>query len=278
MEYIGGQALVEGVMIISPKKIACSVRKPDGKIKSKIENRNPRYTKYSKVWFIRGIFALIEMLYLGTKALTWSSNEQLKREEKITKKELTFTLLISIIIGVLIFVLLPLFLSKILIQSRGILFNITDGIFRIIVFIVYLILISRSKEIQRIFQYHGAEHMAVHCYEHKKKLTVDNVKKFITLHPRCGTAFLIIVLIISIFVFSFIWSKNLFIKFFFRILLIPVIAAVSYEILKLSARFQNKLFFKMLIQPGLWFQKITTKKPDDKQIEVAIASVKSVLN
>lgn len=278
MEYIGGQALVEGVMIIGPKNIAYSIRKPKGRIITKVEKRDSRLEKYRKILFVRGIIGLIEMIYLGTKALMWSSNEQLEKEEKITKKEMTFTLLLSIGFGVLFFILLPLFLSKLIIKSSGFLFNLLDGIFRVIIFVIYLLLISKMKDIQRIFQYHGAEHMAVHCFENKKKLTVENVRKFTTLHPRCGTAFLIIVLVVSILIFSFIWSENFFIKFFSRLLLIPIVAGISYEILKLSAKFQNKAFFRILIQPGLWFQMITTKKPDDKQIEVAIKSVKAVIN
>ena len=276
MQTIGGQAVIEGVLMLSKKKIAVSVRKEDGHIETKVEERHPLATKFKDIIFFRGIISLIEMLYIGTKALMWSTDQSLDEEEKLTTWQMTLTLLISFGIGIALFIILPLYLAK-LVSDQHVIFNLVDGVLRVIIFIGYLLLISMMKDIQRVFQYHGAEHMAVHCYEAKKPLTTKNVRSFTTLHPRCGTAFLIIVLILSIILFSFIWSDNWFLKFAFRILLIPLIASVSYEILKFSAKHQHTILFKLLITPGLWFQKITTKKPDDKQIEVAIVSLKAVL-
>ena len=162
-------------------------------------------------------------------------------------------------------------------NNTGILFDIIDGIIRVIIFILYLLAISLMKDIKRVFQYHGAEHKTVNCYEAEKELTVKNIKKFPTLHPRCGTSFLIIVLIISIIVFSFITSPKWYYKLFFRILLIPIIAGISYEILKLADKLKKYWFFNMINKPGLWIQKITTREPDKQQIEVAIHSLKKVL-
>ena len=163
-------------------------------------------------------------------------------------------------------------------RNSPVFFNIIDGIIRIIIFLGYLILISFSKDIKRIFQYHEAEHMSVHCYEHKEKLTVENVKKYSPVHPRCGTSFIIIVLILSIIIFSLVWHPLFIIKFLQRLILIPIIASISFEILKFSAKHQSNFLVRVVTYPGLLIQKITTKKPDSSQIEVAIEAVKAATN
>lgn len=272
MTEIGGQALIEGVLMISPEKIAIALRK-DSKIITKVEKRSKKLKILKKIPFIRGIIALIEMLYIGTKALLYSTEVAIGEDEKITKTELSLTLLLSIGLGIALFIALPLFLTKLITTDR-LAFNLIDGVFRILVFMIYLVIIGFSKDIKRVYQYHGAEHMSVHCYEANKELIVNNVKKFPPEHPRCGTSFILIVLITSILLFSLIWNPLWMIKFVQRILLIPVIAGISYEILKLSAKIK---ILNFLTLPGLWLQKLTTKQPDKKQIEVAIAAIKKVL-
>ena len=214
---------------------------------------------------------------MGFKALTWSADQQLGKEEKLKKSELAFSMIISVVFGVLLFIVLPLYVTRLVHQDTGFIFNVIDGIMRVLVFLIYIIIISSFKDVKRLFQYHGAEHMSIHCYEADKKLTVDNVKKFPTLHPRCGTSFIIIVLIISIVFFSLVTSSNFFIKFLSRIILLPVIVGLSYELLKFSAKYEDNFFMKFITKPGLWLQKITTKKPDDKMIEVALASLKNAI-
>lgn len=275
MDQIGGQAVVEGIMMISSKKVAVAVRKGD-KIKTKVEPRAKIAKAFSRIFFVRGIVALIEMLYLGIRALAYSSNESAGKGEKISTLELVFAFLFSFGLAIVFFILIPLYLSKLITDDRF-WFNVVDGILRIGAFVAYVLIISRMKDVQRIFQYHGAEHMAVHCCEAKKKLTIENVGRFSTLHPRCGTSFIFIVLVVSIFVFSVVWAESWWLRFLYRIVLIPVIAGISYEILKISARHRDNGFFRIIVMPGLWFQKITTKRPDRKQIEVGIKALNSVL-
>ncbi|TKJ17114.1 metal-dependent enzyme [Candidatus Woesearchaeota archaeon B3_Woes] len=271
----GGQAVIEGVMMMRGNKVNTSVRKKN-KIISK-RRRIKNKSKASKLFFIRGIVNLFTMLKIGIESLIWSAEQQTEENEKISKAEVMFSMLMAIFFAILLFVALPLYLTKLIYSQDGILFDVIDGIIRILVFLLYVYLISRMKDIKRVFQYHGAEHKTVHCYESGKKLTVENVKKFSTHHPRCGTSFLIIVLIISIFVFSFITSPRWYYKLGFRIILLPVIVGLSYEILKLADLFKENWFFSMINKPGLWIQRITTKEPTKKQIEVAIDSLKKVL-
>lgn len=271
--HLGGQAVVEGVMMRNNNKIAVAVRKPDKSIKV-IKFNYSRFNKL-KIPFLRGILILIETLYIGMKALFISAEQQETEKSKVTDFELYATIAFSILLAVSIFIFLPLLLSRLITSDTGII-NLLDGIFRIAIFIIYLLLISLSKDIKRVFQYHGAEHKVVYCYEDKKPLTVKNCLPYKTLHPRCGTAFIFIVLIISILFFSFIRFDSFLHKFIARLFLIPIIAGISYEILKLSAKHQKSGIIRLLILPGLALQKITTKRPSKQQIEVAIASAKAV--
>ena len=271
---IGGQALIEGVLIKSKEKIAVSVRKKE-KIETKVDPTPNFSKKFSKIPFIRGIIVLIETLYLGIKYLNYSAEQQLENNEKISKLETIFSIFISLVMAITLFVILPLLLSKFLAKER-VLFSIIDGIIRILIFLVFLLIISLSKDIKRTFEYHGAEHKSIACYEANEELTIRNVKKYSTLHPRCGTSFIIYLLFISIIVFSIVWSEYFYIRLLQRIILIPVIASISYEILKLAAKKKDFFINKIIIAPGLLIQKITTKEPDDKQIEVAISAVKAV--
>ena len=292
---IGGQAVIEGVMIRSQNHYVASVRKKN-KIITKKARIKQRKGKFYRLPVIRGFYNLVDMLFIGIKTLMWSADIASEEGEKITKKEITFTIAFSFLLTILFFVALPYFLTIIIgfkEESSPFLFNFVDGILRIMIFLAYIIGISFLKDVRRLFQYHGAEHMAVHCYENNKKLSVKNIKKFPTLHPRCGTSFIIIVLLISILVFSVLPQIVLYlfpgfadfnivlrkiILFFLRISLIPLIAGISYELLKLSDKFKGSFLMNIFIQPGLWLQKITTKKPDKRQIEVAMESVKELLN
>ena len=291
---VGGQAVIEGVMIRGPSKYVVAVRK-NRKITAKHGNIPSRNHSFMKWPFVRGFVNLVDMLVIGIRSLMWSA-EQASGEEKLGKNELVFTILISVGFAILFFIALPYFLTNLVgftEEKKPVLFNIIDGVIRIMIFLVYIIAISFMKDVRVLFQYHGAEHKAIHCYEKVKKLNAANVKKFTTLHPRCGTSFLLIVFIVSIFVFSLLPSIILFYYpsflnlsvwirkgtlFPIRILLIPIIAGISYEILKISDKKQANLLFKIISMPGLALQRITTKEPNKRQIEVAIQSLKKLLS
>lgn len=291
---IGGQAVIEGVMIRGLNNYVVAVRKKDKIITKKYAIRRKKY-QFLNWYFLRGFFNLVEMLVIGIKSLMWSAEQSAGKEEKISKNELAFTILISIGFVILFFIALPYFLTNLIgftEEKKPILFNIIDGIIRILIFLIYVALISFIKDVRILFQYHGAEHKAIHCYEKGKELKIPNVKKFTTLHPRCGTSFLLIVFIVSILIFSLLpsiivlynpnfmelnsWLRKS-ILFPVRILLLPLIAGISYEILKISDKRQNNMLFKLISMPGLWLQRITTKEPNNKQIEVAIYSLKKLL-
>lgn len=273
MVHLGGQAVVEGVMMRNGKKVAVAVRKPNNKIKT-------IKLKYSlgnkKIPFIRGILILLETMILGIKSLFISAEEQETEKHEIKGWEIGMTIAITLVFTIGLFIFLPLLLSR-LITDNVDLINLLDGLFRIVIFVGYLGAISFSKEVSKVFQYHGAEHKVVHCYEEKKALTVKNCKKFSTLHPRCGTAFIFIVLIISILLFSLIRFPSFWNKFFARLLLIPIIAAIGYEILHLAGKHKKSKILKILTAPGLALQRITTKEPTAKQLQVAIKAAKGVL-
>lgn len=274
IEAIGGQAVIEGVMMKSADRVAIAVRLPNKKIKTKVE----RLRKLRRFWrlpVIRGFVQLILILIIGIKALSWSADQQLGKDEKIGAGGLTLTLALSFCFAVLLFVVCPFFIAKLIIE-KGILFNLIDGIIRIAMFIAYIAIISQIKDIKTLFRYHGAEHKTVNCYEAKKRLTIKNIKKFSTLHPRCGTAFLLIVFIVSILIFSLIkgaWQ----IRLISRIILIPLVAGISYEILKITDRYRNSAAAKIISAPGLALQKLTTAEPDEKQIEVAVCALKNII-
>jgi len=274
MQQVGGQAVIEGVMMRNKEKYAVAVRLPNGKIKA-VKETSSRYPKFFDFFFIRGIVGLGYSLYDGIRALVWSSNQNLGKEEKLSPTETITTISFSFLLALVIFIGVPFFVAG-LIHSDGVLFNVFDGILRVILFLGYLFFISRMKDVKRIFQYHGAEHKTIACYEAKKKLTVENVRKYSRFHPRCGTSFLFVVLLLSIILFSFI-TGAWYVKLVGRIALLPVIAGIGYELIKLSYRFKDNLLVKMLIAPGLWLQRLTTKEPNDKQLEVGIKSLQNVL-
>lgn len=279
---IGGQAVIEGVMIKSLKHYAVAVRQPNKKIVVKSEKIDTFFSRHKifQMPFIRGVTQLFDTLVIGIKTLTYSANEASGEEEdeKISPFEIFLTIAFAFGFAVLLFVLLPLYLSKLLVAQNGVLFNLIDGVIRILVFFIYLIIIGQMKDVKRIFQYHGAEHKAVHCYENNLPLTVKNVKKFSPQHARCGTSFILIVLALSIIVFSLVTTENFWLKFLSRVILIPVIAGLSYEILRFTAKFERHWFVKPIMYPGLLMQKLTTAEPSPKQMEVAIVAVKKLLD
>ena len=272
---VGGQAVIEGVMMRNKERFAVAVRLPNGKIKVKRE-KSSSFPKIFNVFFVRGAVGLGYALVDGVKALVWSSNQQLGKEEKLTRKEIAITMGVSFFFAILLFVALPFFSAR-FIHQEGIWFNALDGAFRLILFMGYLGIVSMMKDMKRLFQYHGAEHKTIYCYEAGQKLTVENVKKYSRFHPRCGTSFLFLVLLLSILIFSFI-SGVWWVKFLGRIVLLPVIGGIGYELIKLSNNYSKYTLVKVLIAPGLWLQRITTKEPSDAQVEVGIESLKAVVS
>ncbi|GFO65310.1 DUF1385 domain-containing protein [Geomonas paludis] len=283
---IGGQAVLEGVMMRAPRSMAIAVRRPDGDISVKSETVIPLSERFpiTKLPIVRGAVALFSSLIIGIKALNFSANEALaegEEKEEINDWAIAGTMAAAFGFGILLFFILPLYLTKLLVPIIGdsnIVFNLVDGVIRVAVFLIYIIAISRMKDIQRVFQYHGAEHKSIFTFEAGEELTVENVRKYSCLHPRCGTSFLLIVMLVSIVVFSLIpklWP--FYFKAGSRIILLPMIAGLSYEVLKWTAKHDNHALVKMVIAPGLALQRLTTREPDDSQLEVAIKSMQVAL-
>lgn len=285
MENIGGQAVIEGVMMKSPGNWTVAVRDQKGNIRMKREklNKSPRFLKLP---LLRGVVALFQALVIGLKALEFAASNAYEESEgeSLGKLSIAVTMIIAVLLGAGIFILLPLYAAKLLgllfgsISAHSILFNLTDGMVRVVIFLLYIVAIGMWKEMARIFMYHGAEHKAIHAYEEGKELTVENARPYSTMHPRCGTSFLMIVMVVSILVFSLIPQQWPFLyKFLARIVLIPLVAGSSFELLKFSSRWKSNPLVNVLIQPGLFLQRLTTKEPDDAQIEVALAALLEVL-
>lgn len=291
---VGGQALIEGVMMKGPEDIAIAIRKTDGNI---IVKKDPvgkiEKSKLVKIPIIRGIIALINSMVIGIKALTYSAeffeeDEELEKgkidiwlENKFGDKADDIAIYISVVIAlamaILIFAIIPTFLINLLknvVESKLVLSGM-EGVVKIIMFISYIVIISRMKDIQRVFQYHGAEHKAIHCYESGKELTVENAKDFTTLHPRCGTSFLLIVMTVSILLFSLLGWENFVMRIAMKLLLLPLVSGISYEIIRWAGR-SDAAITKIISHPGLMLQKLTTREPNDKQLEVAIEALKNV--
>ena len=281
MPSVGGQAVIEGVMMQNGDRIAVAVRRSsDNQITVHDIPARTHFKRLGKIPFIRGLFRLYDMLSLGIRALNVSVKLAFPEQDQPGRIETSLTFLVAIIIAIGGFVILPLYITNTvhgLRTGNPILFNLVEGIIRILFFLVYLLLISLLKDIRRVFQYHGAEHKSVYTYEAKEELTVENAHKYQTLHPRCGTAFLMIVFIIAILIFSLAGNPSLWVKILSRLLLLPVVAGISYEALRFSGRhYKSSKWVRLLVQPGLWLQKITTAEPTDDMLEVAIASLKQV--
>lgn len=301
---IGGQAILEGVMMRGPFKTAYAVRKPDGEIVvEENENKSKNRGKFFKLPIIRGCVNFVDSLIIGMKALMFSAEfVDLEAEEETESKfdkwleeklgdkikdiVIYVAIALSIVLSVGLFILLPSLLSDILttlFSSLERLTSVFEGIFRILIFLGYMILVSQMKDIKRVFEYHGAEHKTIACYENGEELTVENVKKHSRFHPRCGTNFLLFVMVISIILFFFLpkfdqYGKlvQILFKLLSRIVLLPVVAGLSYEVIKLAGRSKSKCV-RFFTKPGLWLQKLTTREPDEQQIEVAICSMTAVI-
>jgi uncharacterized protein YqhQ len=271
---IGGQAVVEGIVMRNEKKVAAAVRLPNGEIN--VRSQTVRKVPWLfRLVFFRGIYSIVVMLIDGVTFLLWSANQQLGKDEQIQTGEVMGTVALSFIFAMLLFIALP-FLFAHVTPFTGVAFTLVEGIVRMGLFVGYLAVVSRLPDVKRMFQYHGAEHKTIHCYESGTPLTIHQVQRFTTLHPRCGTSFLVVVLIISVILFSFIqgdWVT----KIIGRLLLVPLIGGISYELLKCADRFRNNIIMALLTAPGLWLQKITTQEPDDQQVEVGIAAMKEIV-
>lgn len=299
MKYsgIGGQAVIEGIMMKNGDDYATAVRKPDGTIEVKKDTyvSLTEKVKILSLPFIRGVFNFADSMVLGMKSLTWSASffeddedsQPGKFElfldkvfgEKLEKVLMAFVMVFSMVMAIAIFMVLPMFLSDIFrkfIPSETVM-AILEGVIRIAIFILYIKLISRMEDIKRTFMYHGAEHKCINCVEHGLPLTVENVRKSSKEHKRCGTSFLLIVMVISILFFMVIRVEDVWLRAASRIILIPVIAGVSYEFLRLAGR-SNSCVINALSRPGMWMQALTTTEPDDSMIEVAITAVEEVFD
>ncbi|MBI5187852.1 MAG: DUF1385 domain-containing protein [Nitrospirae bacterium] len=272
-------------MMKARKGWTVAVRGPKGDIHVRREGLK-ELPKILRLPIMRGVIALYQALAIGIRAIEFSASKTYEGEEKKHPSSITIGFIIgfALIIGIVVFILLPLYATRLLgiifvsVSKSPFIFNLVDGIIRIILFLTYIVVIGMWKEMRRIFEYHGAEHKVIHAYENEKGLTVENVKNYSPLHPRCGTSFLLIVMVISIFTFSFIpqeWSFTY--KFLSRLIFIPLIAGFSFEFLKLSSRMKSNPIIHVLIQPGLLLQRLTTREPDDTQIEVAIRALEEVL-
>jgi len=277
----GGQAVIEGVMMRGPDSRAIAVRRPDQTI---VVDRKPvgsltRRVPVLKWPMVRGVVILIESLVLGVEALTYSANQAAGEDEELTAKEIVITISVALGLAVLLFAVLPTAFAHLLhkIAPGSFIQNLIEGIFRIAIFLAYVVAIGRLEDIRRVFQYHGAEHKVINAYEAGDELSVERVQRYSTFHPRCGTSFILIVLVISILLFSLLGKQVLWWRILSRILLLPVVAGISYELVKLSGKYANVLWCRLLIAPGLWLQKLTTCPPDDGQVEVAITAFGAVL-
>lgn len=292
---IGGQALIEGIMMKGPDKIATAVRKPDGEIVVKESDIKPLFKhKFFKLPIIRGSFVLIDSLINGVKELMYSAeffgedyeedaiDKFLKKifKDKADTAIIYVSVIIALFFSVGIFILGPTLLTNFLknIVKSTLLLNLIEGIIRVFLFVGYVYLVSKLNDIKRVFMYHGAEHKTIYCYEHGEELTVENVRKYKTLHPRCGTSFMINVMLISILVFSFFGWPNPLMRLVIRIAMLPVIAGLSYELNRYVGKCDSEnVLTKIITYPGFQIQKITTKEPDDSMIEVAIAAMERVI-
>ena len=291
---LGGQAVIEGVMMKGPENYSVAIRKPDQKIEVKLDKYQSYGDKHKfcKVPFIRGIVNFIESMTLGMKTLTYSSSfyeeeEVETKTDRVLKKifkekaenvAIGFTVFLSIVVAIALFLMLPTGIAQLIGRwvKNHILLALIEGVIRLVIFIIYVLLISCMEDIKRVFMYHGAEHKTINCYESGDELTPENVAKHSRYHKRCGTSFLFIVMVISIFVFMFITAEQMWLRFALRLILIPVVAGLSYEFIRLAGRNDNAIF-NILSKPGMWVQKITTKEPDEEMIQVAIISVEAVL-
>ncbi|MBN1190412.1 MAG: DUF1385 domain-containing protein [Dehalococcoidales bacterium] len=279
--YYGGQAVIEGVMMRGKKVMATAMRRPNGEIGIDFRPLSSLYTgKWRKMPLVRGIIVLIESMVLGIQTLMTSANVALEEEQtKLSGWTMWGIILGAMAFAVAVFFIGPLYLTNLMRNylESSIVFNLIEGIIRVAIFIGYLKLISMMGDIKRVFAYHGAEHKSINAYEAGVPLDVESTRPFSTANPRCGTSFLFAVMLIAILVFSLVGKPSFYIMIASRVLLLPVIAALGYEFIYFTSRHSENLVMRAILTPGLWLQKLTTREPDDKQIEVGLAALKRVL-
>ena len=277
----GGQAVIEGVMIRGKHSVGTSVRNPDGDIITRVKPINANnMARLRRTMFVRGIFTLIETIHMGMDSLSFSARVSAgEDEEPVEKQSLIGMIFVSIMLGIGLFFLLPLFASKPLegIGNSHLFSNIAEGVIRLCIFVAYVAVIGLLPDIRRVYMYHGAEHMAVHATEHGRPLTSEEIRNFPTAHPRCGTAFLLTVMLTSIVVFSLLPRNPLWWLITSRIVFIPIIAGISYEMIRFSSVHAQNILVRALMSPNLWLQSLTTKIPDEDQIEVAISAMNKAI-
>ncbi len=282
LESYGGQALIEGILMRGRKYLTAAFRLPDGSIKVIEEELTGIYkNKIRDIPFLRGLILLWDSLVLGMKYLTISSNMQLKEdEEKIEGPALYLTLAVSMLFALVIFFFLPTLLMQFLYRSTTLsafMINLIEGVVRLLIMLIYLTLIRRMEDIKRVFSYHGAEHKTIHAYEHGDTLNVASVQKYSTAHPRCGTSFLMTVMVISILIFSLFSTPNVLLRLLSRIVLIPLIAMISYEFIRILGKYEKNPIIRIISKPNLWLQNLTTNQPTDDMVEVALQAFNRLL-
>ena len=276
---IGGQAVIEGVMMKGPTRIATAVREPSGNIAVRVEpvhSLGDRFPLLKKP-LLRGVIALGEALVYGIRALSFSAQAAGEEGEELSSKEIALTMLAAFGLAVLLFVVLPTYATKFIqsVVSEPYLLNLFEGVLRLTIFFTYVGVISSLSDIRRVFQYHGAEHKTIYAYEAGIPLEIESIRKYSRLHPRCGTNFLLIVMVVSIFMFAFLGWPDLWLRILSRVVLLPLVAGISYEIIRFAGSCDNPLV-AMLMKPGLWLQDMTTREPSDDQIEVAVRALEAV--
>ena len=275
--YMGGQAVLEGVMMRGASTWAVAVRGPEGDIKIDVREVPGWAERYRNFPIVRGVMGLGESLGLGYRALTWSANQQVPPEEQVSEKVMGWVVAVAAIVFSALFIILPALAGR----SLGHLFHgsfpIVEGIARLAIFVVYLLAISRTRDIRRVFEYHGAEHKTIAAYENGVELTPETAQQFSTAHVRCGTNFLLTVMVVAILVYSVVPRPNLFFVIGSRVVLVPLIAGLSYEVIRLAAKHMDNAVVRTLMRPGLVLQKLTTRQPSLDQLEVAIASLRAVM-
>ena len=277
--YYGGQAVIEGVMMRGQKAMVTAVRRPGGGLAIDTQPLPTIYTGWMRQTpLIRGIIVLIEALVLGIKSLLYSANVSLEEEgEKVSGGLIWVMVAVALVLAVTLFFIAPLFLTRLLNINSPLVFNLVDGFIRVAIFIVYLKVMTLVPDIKRVFAYHGAEHEAVNAYEAGVPLEVETVRGYSTAHVRCGTSFMFVVLMLSIFVFALVGLHSPWLMVLSRIVLIPVIAALGHEVIYFGARHINNGLVRAILAPGLWLQALTTREPDDSQLEVALSALKKVV-
>ena len=286
---VGGQAVIEGVMMRSPTFYATAVRTPQGRIviqKIRYMGLTHRF-KWLNIPIIRGALSLIETLWIGIQSLSYSASQAMEEEEekKSSRKgrlasslSIAGSILFALAAGFLLFFFIPLWLTELFPVENSILFNLVDGVFRLAIFLGYILLISRWKEMRRIFQYHGAEHKTIYAFEDGKDLSAEGARQYSTLHPRCGTSFLLVVMLVSVVVFAFLGRPETWNDRLLRFAMIPLIGGIAFEFIKLSGKERFARFFRFAILPGLTLQRVTTKEPSDDMLEVAVAALDACLD